>query len=84
MSDSLLLKLPILLGAIIASGLCLIVYFRRSGSEMLDEYEQAFPGKCSVCSYHAYRIREGRADPSTVPADHRCVEKLARWKGALH
>lgn len=51
---------------------------------MFEDFEEKFPGKCAVCAYHAYGIRNGHLKQGTVPDDHRCREKWARWKGALH
>jgi hypothetical protein len=72
---------------IIVSGFKALVFvislFRRSSS-VIDEFEEQFPGRCGVCARHAYGIREGFLDRGSVPEDHRCPEKLARWRGALH
>jgi len=59
-----------------------ILTLRRNG--VIDEFEDNFPGKCGVCAFHSYGLREGLAKPGTLPNDHRCPEKWARWKGALH
>ena len=53
---------------------------------MHEEHEKSFPGRCFVCSYWSYCIREGRGgiEPGELPPDHRCCERWDRWKGALH
>lgn len=76
---ALALVLAVLALVLIGGWLCL-----RTSGNMFEEYEEEFPGQCAFCAYHAYGIREGHVDPGTVPNDHRCKEKWARWKGALH
>lgn len=77
------LVLVLIAGAVILLGVWLILGRVEAGN-MFSEYEEKFPGKCALCAYHAYGIREGHVDSGTVPEDHRCPEKWARWKGALH
>lgn len=57
---------------------------QRDLRDFLDRFEKAFPGRCQICAYHQYGIREGHVKPGTLPKDHRCVEKWNRWKGHLH
>ena len=55
----------------------------RKQDEVFSEYEEQFPGKCGICAFHEFRIREfGR--PRTAPPDHRCKEGLRRFRGVLH
>jgi hypothetical protein len=73
---------------LVLAGISLLVgsllIFRGRSNDMFEDFEEKFPGKCAVCAYHAYGIRNGHVKPGTVPDDHRCPEKWARWKGALH
>ena len=43
-------------------------------NKMLDEFEEAFPGKCPICAYHRYGITEGHEKPGIKPAAHSCPE----------
>lgn len=71
-------------GILLLVGVWKIVAGRQSKPTVFEEFEDAFPGKCATCAYHAYGIRHGHVPPETVPEPHRCPEKGARWKGALH
>ena len=42
----------------------------------VQEFTRRFPGRCMICSYHAYGVREGFCKPSAVEA-HNCTEKGA-------
>ena len=45
-----------------------------SASSMASEFAAAFPGRCMICSYHQYGLREGlTSDP--MPKPHDCIEK---------
>ena len=61
-----------------------IMYIKQSAVGMFEEFEEAFPEQCAICAYHTYGIHNGHVAPGTIPNDHRCKEKWARWKGALH
>lgn len=53
---------------------------RRFDRDWPKEFAAKFPGRCAVCAYHAFGLREGmvkRSEP--VPAHADCVEKLKRW-----
>lgn len=51
-----------------------IVGLRPSAERMCREFASAFPGKCIVCAYHRFGLREGLTrEPS--PAPHDCIEK---------
>jgi hypothetical protein len=42
----------------------------------IDEFLKRFPGRCPVCSFHRYGLREGFVRPGEKPAPHKCAE---RW-----
>ena len=42
--------------------------------EMVEEFIEKFPGRCMICSYHAYGIREGHLKYGTPGQDHYCIE----------
>lgn len=50
---------------------------REAGARMLAEYEQAFPGRCGICAYDRYGVREGYIRPDDR-VSHFCREK-GRW-----
>jgi hypothetical protein len=51
-----------------------IVGLRPSAERMCIEFAQAFPGKCIVCAFHRFGLREGLTQEPT-PAAHDCIEK---------
>ena len=41
---------------------------------MVEDFQRDFPGKCMICSYHRYGLREGfTSEPEPKP--HECCEK---------
>jgi hypothetical protein len=42
--------------------------------ENLDDFARAFPGRCPVCSYHAFGVREHYVDPAERVPPHSCTE----------
>ena len=56
-------------------------YFSTTAAveKMIKEFTEQFPGKCIICSYHAYGIREGIIPYSPVE-EHNCCENMERWK----
>jgi hypothetical protein len=45
------------------------------------EFMAHFPGRCPICSYHAYGITHGYVSPLAVVISHeRCPENYARWR----
>lgn len=53
----------------------------RSAMAEIDEFERKFPGKCIICSYHAYGINHGHVKPSEPVSPHDlCPEDYRRWK----
>ena len=61
-----------------------LVYCARCAKCSREEYERAFPGGCYICSHHAYGQREFGIDCDKLPFDHRCPERMERWRGFLH
>ena len=51
-----------------------IVGLRPSAERMCREFAIAFPGKCIVCAYHRFGLREGLTR-EPIPAPHDCIEK---------
>lgn len=47
----------------------------KKGTErMVEEFAERFPGRCMICAYHQYGLREGfTSEPE--PAPHDCIEK---------
>lgn len=37
------------------------------------EWERQFPGRCPICSYHQFGVREGHTREPNPPA-HECIE----------
>jgi hypothetical protein len=50
-------------------------WVRKEGEEMLDEYQKRFPGRCPICSYHDYGVREGFIPPSPPDEHPGCLKK---------
>jgi hypothetical protein len=46
-------------------------------TRMIDEFQESFPGRCLICSYHAYGIREGYVWPWKMVEPHDCIERKA-------
>ena len=36
----------------------------------IEEFEEKFPGRCIICSYHRFGLQEGYVDPGTKPDKH--------------
>lgn len=70
---------------VILVGLALFIVYVDFGlrvdvaRQMRDEYENKFPGKCGVCAYHAFGIREGLSKDVGPPNEHACPERMERW-----
>lgn len=80
----------LVLGLIAAAGLAFLawqgflLFCVRYSERSRKEFEQAFPGRCHICAHHAYGQREFGIDCDKVPFDHRCPERMERWRGFLH
>ena len=46
--------------------------FCNGNENMIKEWNEQFPGKCIVCSYHAFGYREGLTEDATPPP-HECL-----------
>lgn len=54
---------------------------RTAMERELDEFVRKFPGRCPICSYHAYGIREFHVrETEKVPDHDYCPENYGRWK----
>lgn len=53
-----------------------IVGWRPTSSfdTMVREFAEVFPGKCIICAYHSYQLRESLTNKS-LPPPHFCIEK---------
>ena len=49
--------------------------YGSTAKEAVAEFREAFPGRCMICSYHEYGIREGHVKPGTPVGEHHCIEK---------
>lgn len=45
----------------------------RPVKRMVEQFVEAFPGRCMICSYHAYGVRE-RLTKELYPPPHDCIE----------
>jgi len=50
------------------------MFVGKTTEEMVNEFIEAFPGRCMICSYHEYGVREGLT--SGKVADHDCIEDV--------
>jgi hypothetical protein len=46
----------------------------RTMGDMLDAFVRRFPGRCPVCSFHYYSIRECLLRPDEPVPFHKCLE----------
>ena len=46
----------------------------KNTEEMMKEFAEVFPGKCIVCAYHSFGIREGFLPPASMVQEHDCIE----------
>ncbi len=46
---------------------------KRSARRTLAEFARDFPGKCPICSYHAFGVQRGHTRGTVKP--HACIEK---------
>lgn len=51
--------------------------FDRQNRKWLEEFTQAFPDRCPVCSFHWYGISHGYEDPGAPVPAHQCKERKA-------
>ena len=47
---------------------------QKDVEKMLDEFEERFPGKCPICSYHRFGLTHGY-EKKLKPKKHYCPEK---------
>lgn len=43
--------------------------------EIVAEFVKKFPGRCLICCYHGYGLREGFIKTGTSPPKHDCIEE---------
>lgn len=53
-----------------------------STSRMAREFATAFPGRCLICAYHQFGLREGLTR-EPMPKPHDCIEKRPNDGGNL-
>lgn len=41
---------------------------------VIEDFQRTFPGRCPICSFNDYGIREGFVAAGTPPPRHRCLE----------
>lgn len=47
---------------------------KRAARQTLVEFARDFPGKCPICSYHAFGVQGGYT-PAVAVKPHACIEK---------
>ena len=47
--------------------------FKQSTIKIVNDFAAAFPGRCLICSYHEFGVREGLTNESL--SQHDCIEK---------
>jgi hypothetical protein len=47
---------------------------RRNARRVLFDFQDRFPDRCPICSYHSYGITHGHLDPEEPVPPHRCLE----------
>lgn len=50
-------------------------------ADMHREFEERFPGECSVCSYHRYGVQHGHVRPGKPPPEHECARRGRAARG---
>ena len=74
----------VLSGVMLCIIVVLAVRLRFRQSAIISEFEDQFPGRCGICAFYEFGIREGKYERGTVPEDHRCREGFRRFRGVLH
>lgn len=77
MTHNILIGVAVILGLF---GLGIFIDLFRHKEDFIEQYEKDFPGKCGICAFHAFGLRE-RLTEEPLPLDHRCPEKWGRWVG---
>ncbi len=49
-------------------------YNARATEQMLTDFERLFPGKCPICAYWRFGVREGLTHEQ-APQAHHCIER---------
>lgn len=52
----------------------LVALRARWAHVVLQDFQRTFPGRCPICSFHAYGVREGFVTADIAPPPHRCLE----------
>lgn len=64
---------------VVISGFFLFRYLcKKEAKSMLTEFQQKFPGRCPICAYHDYGVREGFIPPSPPDEHPGCLTKTKR------
>ena len=50
----------------------------------IDRTEDERPGRCGICEFWIWGQQKRLISPEALPPDHRCAERMDRWRGALH
>lgn len=45
----------------------------RPRPSLLERFQERFPGRCPICSYHSYGIREGLLKHTEPVPEHECI-----------
>lgn len=46
---------------------------KRWADKVLEDFVEAFPGRCPICAYQRYGLQEGHTT-KWAPPEHRCIE----------
>lgn len=70
---------------ILIGALALHAYFwsvGRSTKRLLDDFQEKFPGRCPICSFHRYGVMHGHLSPDDPIQEHDCLERRAHAVGS--
>jgi len=51
----------------------IILHSKKKEKIMIEEFTDAFPGRCMICSYHRFGRQEGLTN-EPLPPKHKCIE----------
>ena len=65
--------IAVLLLMVAGGHLAFQAWLDRTHRRMAADYAERFPGKCFICSYHRFGLREGHTSEPRPP-EHDCIE----------
>lgn len=65
-----------LVGAVFLCLACLVFRWsmKRASRRLLADFMANSPGRCPICAFHEYGIRQGHCKPGTPVNPHPCIE----------